>query len=228
MEHSVTSSEPGQCFLLLLLRFLRLILRFLWSSPHWRYWTVWVQSCAMCSGMTLPEQEDWIRWPSVVPSNIAHSVILWDAGDYGLQYHYGGKRISRLWQQGSPTSRDLAESTDWVRDQPLARAHFPASPEAAGMQTADHSISPEFLCSNSFPNCILLQLVLVWKVIYLGYHQHHGTMKVLSGTSKWAVLSSVYPYIHLHCWSGQLLNAAHSNLNSEGTIYGRLLFVLFA
>lgn len=39
------------------------------------------QPHAMCSGMTLPEQGSWSRWPSVVPSILTHSVawagVLW-------------------------------------------------------------------------------------------------------------------------------------------------------
>lgn len=36
-----------------------------------------MQSYAMCSGMTLLEQGGWPRWPTVIPSNLTHSVILW-------------------------------------------------------------------------------------------------------------------------------------------------------
>lgn len=43
----------------------------LWNLPHWRYpRSFWMQSSAMCSGMTLPEQGGWTRSPSLVPSNL--------------------------------------------------------------------------------------------------------------------------------------------------------------
>lgn len=60
-----------------------------WNLPHWRYSsTVWIQSCDMCTRMTLPEKGGWARWTTVVPFNLkflqsvqnqhTHSVILWD------------------------------------------------------------------------------------------------------------------------------------------------------
>lgn len=48
-----------------------------------------MQSCAMCSGLRLFYQGGGIRWPAVVPSNLVHSVILWDAGDYSFQTTLG-------------------------------------------------------------------------------------------------------------------------------------------
>lgn len=48
----------------------------LWSLPYWRCSrTFWTQSCAMCIGMTLLQQGDWTRWPTLVASNLIHSVI---------------------------------------------------------------------------------------------------------------------------------------------------------
>ena len=48
-----------------------------WSLPHWRCSrTIWMQSCAMCSGMTLLEQAGGTWWPTVVPSHPTHCGIL--------------------------------------------------------------------------------------------------------------------------------------------------------
>lgn len=50
----------------------------LWTLPHWRYSrSIWKQSHAMCSGMTLLEQRGCTTWPAVVLSNLTHSGILW-------------------------------------------------------------------------------------------------------------------------------------------------------
>lgn len=46
--------------------------------PHWRYSTaLWTQSCAVCCRMTLLERGSGSRWPTAVPFNMTHSVILW-------------------------------------------------------------------------------------------------------------------------------------------------------
>lgn len=50
----------------------------LWSLPYGRHSRiVWTQSCAMCSGMAMLEQGGWTRWPTGIPSNMSHSVVLW-------------------------------------------------------------------------------------------------------------------------------------------------------
>lgn len=65
-----------------------------WVTEHWNRWsrkheecfpccrcsrTIWMQPYAMCSGMILlgSSQGGWPRWPTVVPSNLTHSGILW-------------------------------------------------------------------------------------------------------------------------------------------------------
>lgn len=49
----------------------------LWSLLHWGYLrSIWMQSWAGCSRMTLPEQQGWTRSSIVVPSRLTHSAVL--------------------------------------------------------------------------------------------------------------------------------------------------------
>lgn len=53
----------------------------------WRYLRIiWMESCLMCSGMTLFEQGGWTRQPAVAPSNLTHPVVL----TFCIQVEQGG------------------------------------------------------------------------------------------------------------------------------------------
>jgi len=50
----------------------------LWSLPLWRYSRpTWTRSYAACCRRPCFDREGWTRWPTEVPSNPYHSVILW-------------------------------------------------------------------------------------------------------------------------------------------------------